>query len=613
MKKTTCTILSAIACCALWAQSVSTSGFSPDTVRPGGTATYKLVFKDVSGRADISQMRLPDGLKIVGQNRSQNYSFTNGKMSNSTSISLTMLAEKEGVLKIPQWEIKVGGKSFKIGEAALKVDPNAPAAADPDDSAFADPFADPFSMLRRNTQQAAAQRRQQTQSFESSLKNNVKLEIKIPRKSLYVGEAVPCQLVFSADPKLAEHGFSLAQIVPETKKADAFDVAPIPEKPSIDSSGIVKYTTSITPLKVGSHTLDFAVHCLFNRQMNSDDIFSMFGSMSSFFGNRPVQIEVSASEKIEVLPLPDEGKPANFTGAIGNFSLEKPVVEPDALNVGDPCTITVKIIGTGNFPRIHEPKLDAGADWKIYKAKTSFIDESNGLSNIGIKTFEYTAVPKKPDLPHAPAVLFNYFNPDSKKYVEIKSEPVEVSVAPVGRAKPAKESAAKDAGPALDSISEKPDAAESGNILSSPAFWGAQILILASVCGFIAIRRESLKRANDPAYAKRLACRRGAARHLKNARHAKSDPAKFFGEAKNAVRHALAAGSESEPLSITKGEARAQLEEAGFSEDDISAAEEFFGGADAIAYGAASAEDFDAEKSAKKLAALVEKILSCKR
>ncbi len=62
MKKTTCTILSAIACCALWAQSVSTSGFSPDTVRPGGTATYTLVFKDVSGRADISQMRLPDGL-----------------------------------------------------------------------------------------------------------------------------------------------------------------------------------------------------------------------------------------------------------------------------------------------------------------------------------------------------------------------------------------------------------------------------------------------------------------------------------------------------------------------------------------------------------------------
>ncbi len=533
-------------------------------------------------------------------------------MSNSTSISLTMLAEKEGALKIPQWEIKVGDKSFKVGEATLKVDPNAPAAAEPDDSAFADPF-DPFSTLRRSGRQAAAQRRQQAQAFESSLKNNVKLEIKIPRKSLYVGEAVPCQLVFSADPKLAEHGFSLAQIAPETKKADAFDISPF-EKPIVDQAlGVVKYATVITPLKVGSHSLDIAAHCLFNRQMGGDDIFSMFGSMSSFFGNRPVQVEVSASEKIEVLPLPDEGKPANFTGAIGSFSLEKPVVEPDALNVGDPCTITVKIIGAGNFPRIQEPKLDAGADWKVYKAKTSFIDESNGLSNIGVKTFEYTAVPKKPDLPHAPAVLFNYFNPESKKYVEIKSEPVEVSVAPVGRAKPAKESAAKDAGPALDSISEKPDAAESGNILSSPAFWGAQILILASVCGFIAIRRESLRRASDPAYAKRLACRRGAARHLKNARLAKSDPAKFFGEAKNAVRHALAAGSESEPLSITEGEARAQMQDAGFSEDDISAAEEFFGGADAIAYGAASAEDFDAEKSAKKLAALVEKILSRKQ
>jgi hypothetical protein len=158
------------------------------------------------------------------------------------------------------------------------------------------------------------------------------------------------------------------------------------------------------------------------------------------FGSRQIPFEINMpSKKIEVLPLPEEGKPANFTGAIGSFSLDSVTVEPDALTVGEPCTIFVKIVGIGNFPRIQEPKLDAKDDWKTYKAKSSFTDESNGLSNIGIKTFEYTVVPRKPDIPYAPEVLFNYFDPIAKRYVEVKSNPVPVSVAPTGRSKRVKE------------------------------------------------------------------------------------------------------------------------------------------------------------------------------
>lgn len=67
---------------------------------------------------------------------------------------------------------------------------------------------------------------------------------------------------------------------------------------------------------------------------------------------------------------------------------------------------------------MNAPALDGARDWKTYKPKSSFTDESGNQGYIGVKTFEYTAVPKAADLPQAPRVAFNYFDPEAGKYVE---------------------------------------------------------------------------------------------------------------------------------------------------------------------------------------------------
>lgn len=102
MKKISTIILSAIlSAAAAFGQSVETTGFSPKTVRPNGVSNYTLVFKDAKGKVDVSQIPLPDGLRIVGKSTSQSYSIINGAMSNSTSVILSMQASKEGALTIP--------------------------------------------------------------------------------------------------------------------------------------------------------------------------------------------------------------------------------------------------------------------------------------------------------------------------------------------------------------------------------------------------------------------------------------------------------------------------------------------------------------------------------
>ncbi len=620
MKKIKTVILSLIFFSSVFGQSVETTGFSPNEIRPNSIANYTLVFKDLKGNVDISKIPLPDGLRIVGQNASRNHSIINGKMSSSTSISLAMQASKEGTLTIPEWKIEIGGKTFDIKAATLNVSENAKEQLEDPFDVFSNVFGFSNGFSQRQMQRNQQMQRQ-TQSFESNLRNNAKLEIKLERENIYVGECVPCELIFSFEKSLIEEGFTLAQLIPEIKKADDFDMPAFSKKPIIDTSSdnsrvLIKYDTTITPLKVGSYDLDFAARGAFNRDMRAENLFGMsiFDRMSSLI-NQPIPFEINMpSKKIEVLDLPKEGKPENFTGAIGNFSLEDVSVNPDALTVGEPCTIIAKIIGVGNFPRIQEPKLDAGTDWKTYKAKSSFSDESNGHSNIGIKTFEYTIVPKKADLPYAPAVLFNYFNPTTKKYVEVKSSQIAVSVAPTGRSKRAKAMEEASPKPALDEIIETPDSTTNARIFESIYFWLGQIVILAILTIFILAKRESFRRKNDKVYAKNLSCKNNVKIYLKRAKQdiARGEIRQFFENAKTSLQYALAVNSEKEARTITVREAIEIMRDKNFDETEIANITELFEGADAITYGAKDLKDIDLSQVSKNLELLSNKILKRK-
>src|SRR6185312_13599553 len=64
--------------------------------------------------------------------------------------------------------------------------------------------------------------------------------------------------------------------------------------------------------------------------------------------------------------LPSAGRPADFSGAVGQFEIGAQLAQP-ALTQGEPAELQLNVHGTGNFGQFTPPTLDANTDWKTYK------------------------------------------------------------------------------------------------------------------------------------------------------------------------------------------------------------------------------------------------------
>jgi hypothetical protein len=120
---------------------------------------------------------------------------------------------------------------------------------------------------------------------------------------------------------------------------------------------------------------------------------------------------------MHVHALPEEGRPAHFTGAIGQFNVVGNA-QPLSVAVGEPVTLNFTITGSGNFDYVRCPSLADDPAWKTY-VPSSKIEYQDGTRTQGIKTFEQAIIPQKNGTLTLPQPTFSYFDPDTKKYVTL--------------------------------------------------------------------------------------------------------------------------------------------------------------------------------------------------
>jgi hypothetical protein len=150
-----------------------------------------------------------------------------------------------------------------------------------------------------------------------------------------------------------------------------------------------------------------------------------------FFGNmitRNISYSTSSAIKnVKVKELPEEGKPIDFTGAVGEFDF-KVYADKNELKANDAAQIIVEVSGRGNLKLFEIPKITTPTELEVYtpEHKEQVLTSLNGLR--GSVSDIYTVVPQYKGKYKIPEVSFSYFNPTEKKYKTIQVDAIIVDV-----------------------------------------------------------------------------------------------------------------------------------------------------------------------------------------
>ncbi len=353
--------------------STATAGVGEDVI-------YEL---EINGGAPDRLPTFPklDGVEVTFGGRSSSTTIINGNVKQSVTYRYGLMPQREGPVEIPPVEVIVDGVHLSTQALTLKV-------SQPEKTVGAGDFA--FG------------------------------EIRITRKPAYVGEDVVVELRYYFDAAAARWSLSSTQL--PAFEGDGY--ASRPMEPGDQSEAELagkKYArllfrTVITPNRAGKISLGpVPIKMLYSKRMGAPN--DRFGAI--YEKTRQLSVSAPALE-LEVKPLPVEGRPKDFAGAIGTFRFSGQGT-PNRVKVGEPVSMTLRVDGQGNFDRIGAPVLADPTGWRSYPATDKF-EGNDRLSVNGRKTFEIAVVPetKKTALP---VFNFCYFDPEKAKYVTLTNQP----------------------------------------------------------------------------------------------------------------------------------------------------------------------------------------------
>ncbi len=131
---------------------------------------------------------------------------------------------------------------------------------------------------------------------------------------------------------------------------------------------------------------------------------------------------------LTVKPLPSPA-PAEFTGAVGEFTLTSKIV-PTTAAPGEPITWTLELAGTGNWPDLGGlPARDASRDFRVVQPQAKRTTKEGTLFEASL-TEDVVLIPTQPGTYRLGPVRWSYFDPKAGAYRTLTTETVTVTIAP---------------------------------------------------------------------------------------------------------------------------------------------------------------------------------------
>jgi hypothetical protein len=334
--------------------------------------------------------------------------------------------QKNGNLSLPAFEVVVDGKTYTTKPIVIKVSAQGSGAASrpqarANPGGFPDDEMDEEEALFNQLLQRRAAPEPSLKGLPKNQNEVLSVQLELDKTEVYEGEQIVANWyiytrgnLLSLDrlkfPDLKGFWKEIIEEVPALNFTQEV-VNGIPYRKALLASH------ALFPIKAGIAIVD--EYKIKGSVQIPTNPFGNFGFGHAYTFNR-----ASQRVKITVKPLPVEGKPQDFSGAVGQFEVRSSI-EGNQFPVNQPFSLKVRFEGTGNAKLIELPPLGLPAGIEVYDTKSESKYFKNGRS---YKEFEVLIIPRQEGALKIPAMSFSMFDPQSKKYVSKSTEAIEINI-----------------------------------------------------------------------------------------------------------------------------------------------------------------------------------------
>jgi len=356
---------------------------------------------DFEMNQDGDNFNPPDfnGFRVVGgPNQSVSNSWINGKRSYSKTYSYFLSPQSRGKLNIGQASIEIEGETYKTSPIQVEI---TAAVTVPKDG--------------NNAEYVASE--------------NVHLVAEVSNANPYLNEAITVvyKMYVSHDVSITSNW----REIDTPKYADFWSQ-------NIDNQGnfkiyegeyngedyryVILRTTVLYPQKTGKLdieplTLDVPIDVPGNRR-------DLFGRRLTTRVNKTIS---AGNRKIDVKPIPLDGRPDNFTGAVGDFKFSVST-NKNTLDANEAFELKTTVSGTGNLKLFDLPSAKLPSTLEVYEPEHIESVQTKRTGMIGTISETYTVVPQfKGNYPIRP-ITFSFFNPKTETFSTLSSEEIIINV-----------------------------------------------------------------------------------------------------------------------------------------------------------------------------------------
>lgn len=414
---------------------------------------------------EVQEPKVPQvpGLELLnswagGRQSSSRMTIVNGQTQFSKSVSqdynFQFSPQKEGTFQVPIIDIVINGQTYRTNPVKVEVaeelrnagrqrQPNKPRGRpqfppgfgdDEDMDPFGGQFPDEedlFSQLMKQRQRLFGQLPNQGRGFGGPSQP-------IPQKKLDVNPNDAFFVYLDLDKTEVYEGEQVTAnwSIYTRGSLESLDRVKFPDlkgfwKEIIEEVPSLQFTPEIVNGVLYNRAL-LASHALFPIKAGQAviDEFKVKGrvrSQTQFgWGQAHEFTKTSKRTVLKVLPLPLEGRPSSFSGAVGTYRVSLKTVG-DTFPAHQPFSIKLRFEGMGNAKLIDIPHIQWPEGFEIFDTKGESKFFKDGQS---YKEFEILVIPRKEGELKIPEVNFSYFDPKEKKYVTQATEEMTLKITP---------------------------------------------------------------------------------------------------------------------------------------------------------------------------------------